>query len=75
MSSGILTMMLIGSLFLGSLAVIAFIWALKTGQFDDEEKFKNAVLFDNEEDLRAAVKLEKKKKELKKQKKENYKPE
>ncbi len=78
MSSGIVAMMLGVSLFLGFIALVAFLWGLKSGQFDDEKKFLNAVQFDNEEDYRSAVKSEQKRKELlkKKQEKEkNYRPE
>ncbi len=78
MSSGIVGMMLGASLFLGGIALVAFLWGLKSGQFDDEEKFLNAVQFDNDEDYRSAVEAEKKKQKLraKKQAKEkNYKPE
>jgi len=32
-------MMLGVSIFLGAIALFAFLWALKSGQFDDEEKF------------------------------------
>lgn len=78
MSSSIVGMMLSVSLFLGFIALIAFLWGLKSGQFDDEAKFLNAVQFDNEEDYQSAVEAEKKKKELLKKKREkekNYKPE
>ena len=78
MSSGIVGMMLGVSLLLGFIALVAFLWGLKSGQFDDEKKFLNAVQFDNEEDYRSAVETQKKKEELlkKKQEKEkNYKPE
>ena len=73
MDGWLIAMMLGGSVFLGGLALIAFLWAVKTGQFDDEEKFLNAVQFDNQEDLNDAIKLEKKKAKLKKEK--NYRPE
>ena len=73
MDGWLIAMMLGGSIFLGGLALIAFLWAVKTGQFDDEEKFLNAVQFDNQEDLNDAIKLEKKKAKLKKEK--NYRPE
>lgn len=72
MDNYIVAMMLGASIFLGGLALSAFLWAVKSGQFDDEEKFLNAVKFDNEEDLRDAYEKEKKKKELKKK---SYKPE
>ena len=65
-------MMLGGSLFLGGIALLGFLWAVKNGQFDDEEKFLNGVKFDNEDDLNDAVEQEKKRKELKKK---SYRPE
>jgi len=73
MDGWLIAMMLGGSIFLGGLALIAFLWAVKTGQFDDEEKFLNAVQFDNQEDLTDAINLENKKKKLKKEK--GYRPE
>ena len=66
MDNGIIIMMLIGSLVLGAIALFAFLWAVNNGQFDDEEKFLNAVKFDSEEDLNDAIEKEKKLKELKK---------
>jgi len=72
MDNYIVAMMLGASIFLGALALSAFLWAIKTGQFDDEEKFLNAVRFDNEEDLNDAYEKEKKKEELRKK---VYKPE
>ena len=44
--------MLATSLIIGLLGLIAFLWGLKNGQFDDEKKMMQSVLFDNEEDLR-----------------------
>ncbi len=76
MSSGIVAMMLGVSLFLGGIALFAFLWGLRSGQFDDQEKFLNAVKFDNEEDLSSAVEAERKRKELReKKKKRRYTPE
>ncbi|QOP46135.1 cbb3-type cytochrome oxidase assembly protein CcoS [Sulfurimonas paralvinellae] len=72
MSNWIIAMMLGVSIFLGSIAVVALIWAIKKGQFDDEEKFLNAVKFDGVEDLNDAANLERKKEELRKK---AYKPE
>ncbi|MFT7003556.1 MAG: cbb3-type cytochrome oxidase maturation protein [Sulfurimonas sp.] len=71
MDTWVIAMMLGASLFLGSIALFAFLWAIKSGQFDDEEKFLNAAKFDGEDELNDAVNLEKKKKALKK----NYRPE
>ncbi|WP_457749263.1 cbb3-type cytochrome oxidase assembly protein CcoS [Sulfurimonas sp.] len=66
MDDWVVAMMLGASIFLGSIALFAFLWALKSGQFDDEEKFLNAVKFDGEEDLNDAVNQERKKEELQK---------
>lgn len=72
MDNLVVAMMLGASLFLGGIALLAFLWAVKNGQFDDEEKFLNAVKFDNEDDLNDAIEQEKKHKELKKK---SYRPE
>ena len=69
MDNWVIAMMLGASIFLGGVALFAFLWAIKNGQFDDEEKFLNAAKFDGE--LNDAVNQERKKKELKR----NYKPE
>ena len=71
MDTWVITMMLGASIFLGAVALFAFLWAIKNGQFDDEEKFLNAAKFDSQEDLNDAVNIEKKREELKKA----YKPE
>ena len=65
MDDNILSLMLFGSLILGSLGVIGFVWGLKSGQFDDEKKFTHGLLFDDEEELRDAAKKEGAKKEAK----------
>ena len=71
MDSWLIVMMLGGSIFLGGLALFAFLWAVKNGQFDDEEKFLNAVKYDGEDELNDAVNLERKKEKLKR----GYRPE
>ena len=71
MDGWLIAMMLGGSIFLGGLALIAFLWAVKNGQFDDEEKFLNAVQYDSEDELNDAVNLERRKEKLKKE----YRPE
>lgn len=71
MDSWVISMMLSVSIFLGAIALLAFLWAIKNGQFDDKEKFLNAAKFDGEDDLNDAINQEKKKEELKKQ----YRPE
>ena len=72
MDSWLIAMMLGASIFLGSIALSAFLWALKSGQFDDEEKFLNAAKFDGTDELNDAVNQERKREEFKKK---NYKPE
>lgn len=64
-------MMMSASIFLGSIALFGFLWAIKSGQFDDEDKFLNATKFDGEEELNDAAKLQRKKENLEK----NYRPE
>ncbi len=71
MDGWLIAMMLGGSIFLGGLALLAFLWAVKNGQFDDEEKFLNVTKYDTEADLNDAVNLERKKEKLKKE----YRPE
>ncbi len=74
MDSWVIVMMLSVSVFLGSLALIGIMWAIKTGQFDDKEKFLNQVQYDGEEELNAAAEHERKKAKMKKKRKE-YRPE
>lgn len=71
MSNWVIAMMLGASIFLGAIALFAFLWAIKNGQFDDQEKFLNGAKFDGEDELNDAVQQELKKEKLKK----NYKPE
>ncbi|MFA5455024.1 MAG: cbb3-type cytochrome oxidase assembly protein CcoS [Sulfurimonas sp.] len=70
MDNWVIAMMLGVSLFLGAVALFAFLWAIRNGQFDDEEKFLNAAKFDGEDELNDALKQEQKKEALKK----SYKP-
>lgn len=72
MDSWVIAMMLGASIFLGGLALIAFLWGIKSGQFDDEEKFLNQALFDGEDELNDAAQQERKKEELRKK---HYRPE
>lgn len=65
MDNWVVGMMLGVSIFLGAVALIAFMWAVKSGQFDDEEKFLNAAKFDGVDELNDALKQEEKIKELK----------
>ena len=71
MSDSIMALMLGVSTFLGALGLIALLWGLRSGQFDDQSKFLDGARFDGEEELRDAVMMEKKKKKaLEKKKKE-----
>jgi cbb3-type cytochrome oxidase maturation protein len=74
MSENIMILMLSVSTFLGALGLIALLWGVKTGQFDDHSKFLDAARYDNEEDLRDAALMEEKKKAREKQKKEKGMP-
>ncbi len=64
MDSWVVAMMLGVSIFLGAIALIAFMWALKSGQFDDEQKFLNATKFDGVDELNEAIAKEKKQKSI-----------
>lgn len=39
------------ALFLGGLGLAAFLWALKSGQFDDLDGAAERILFDDDDDL------------------------
>ncbi len=39
------------ALFLGGLGLVAFLWSLKSGQYDDLEGAANRILFDEDENL------------------------
>jgi len=73
-----IAMILISTL-LGATGLVALLWGVKTGQFDDKSKFIDAARFDSEKDLQDAVLMEQKRKafeEKKKKKKKNdgYRP-
>jgi cbb3-type cytochrome oxidase maturation protein len=77
MSESIVILMISVSTFLGALGLIALLWGVKTGQFDDQSKFIDAARYDGEEELRDAVMMEEKqkaKKQKAKEKKNNYMP-
>ena len=81
MSEGIVSLMIGISTFLGAIGLLALIWAVRTGQFDDHSKFIDAVRHDNEEDLKDAAQMEAKKKAYKEkirqerlEKENNYRP-
>ncbi|RDU70527.1 cbb3-type cytochrome oxidase assembly protein CcoS [Helicobacter aurati] len=54
MSSWVVALMLGVSLCMGFLGLVAFLWGLKNGQFDDKERMMRGVLFDDTEDLNSA---------------------
>lgn len=58
MSVGILGVMLYVSLLLGFLGLLAFIWGIKNHQFDDGDKMRQSVLFDDEDELNFAKEKE-----------------
>jgi len=68
MDDNVVSAMLLVSLGLGSLGLGAFLWGLKTGQFDDANKFLDGALHDSEEDLNVAKKIKDRKDNLKKDK-------
>jgi len=72
MSSNIITLMIGISTFLGALGLAALLWGVKTGQFDDKQKFLDATKFDDEEALRDAARMDDRKKKAKREK--NYQP-
>lgn len=81
MSESIVILMIGVSTFLGALGLIALLWGVKTGQFDDQSKFIDAARYDGEEELKDAVMMEnkkkarqKKKEEKEKEKEKNYMP-
>lgn len=56
MNTTMVAVMLATSIVIGLIGLIAFLWGLKNGQFDDEKKMMQGVLFDGEEDLRHSAK-------------------
>ena len=75
LSENVVILMLGVSTFLGALGLIALLWGVKTGQFDDESKFIDGARYDNEEDLRDAKMMEEKREEREKRRKKEYRPE
>lgn len=65
MNNGVVTMMLSVSLFLGAIALIGVMWAIKSGQFDDEKRMMDSVHDDGEEALNEAAEKDRRKKEYK----------
>ncbi len=51
--------MLIVGIIISAGMLLLFIWAAKTGQFDDSNKMVNGLLFDSVDDLNDAINKEK----------------
>ena len=60
--------MLIVGIIISAGMLFLFIWAAKSGQFDDSNKIVNGLLFDSVEDLNDAINKEKNLKEAKESK-------
>ncbi|GAA6829942.1 cbb3-type cytochrome oxidase assembly protein CcoS [Helicobacter pylori] len=59
MNTEILTIMLVVSVLMGLIGLIAFLWGIKSGQFDDEKRMLESVLYDSTSDLNEAILQEK----------------
>ncbi|WP_187935542.1 cbb3-type cytochrome oxidase assembly protein CcoS [Helicobacter pylori] len=59
MNTEILTIMLVVSVLMGLVGLIAFLWGVKSGQFDDEKHMLESVLYDSASDLNEAILQEK----------------
>ena len=74
-----LIFMLIVGIIISAGLLLIFVWAAKSGQFDDSNKIVNGLLFDSTEDLNDAINKDKNSKEAKENKikseKENSKEE
>jgi len=76
MSDNVIAVMIGISTALGAFGLFALIWGIKTGQFDDKEKFLDGAKYDSQEELQDAIMMEKKKQEaLKRKREKNYRPE
>lgn len=62
MNTEILTIMLVVSVLMGLVGLIAFLWGVKSGQFDDEKRVLESVLYDSTSDLNEAILQEKRQK-------------
>ncbi|WQT14457.1 cbb3-type cytochrome oxidase assembly protein CcoS [Helicobacter pylori] len=62
MNTEILTIMLVVSVLMGLVGLIAFLWGVKSGQFDDEKRMLESVLYDGASDLNEAILQEKRQK-------------
>lgn len=72
MDSWVIAMMLGASLVLGAVALGAFLWGIKNGQFDDEKRMMNQVHYDDEKELNDAASQQRKRESANKK---EYRPE
>jgi cbb3-type cytochrome oxidase maturation protein len=71
----VIAMMLGVSIILAAVALLALLWGLRSGQFDERDKFLDTVHKDGEDELNDAYVMQKRKEEAKKRDKEkNYRP-
>ena len=70
-----LLFMLIVGIIISAGLLLLFVWAPKTGQFDDADRMLNNPLYDSVDDLNDAIKKEQKIKEEKEAKEEKQKKE
>ncbi len=75
MSENIVILMIGVSTFLGALGLLALLWGVKTGQFDDQSKFIDGARYDSEDDMRDAKMMQERKEKRKKDREKNYRPE
>ena len=69
--TGIIALMMFVSILLGVCALFGLLWGIKTKQFEDYSKFLDGTKFDSEDALNDAYKMEQKKKEALKNRKDN----
>jgi cbb3-type cytochrome oxidase maturation protein len=60
MDSEVIRMMIYVSAFVGVLILLIVLWGVKGGQFDDPKKMMEGTLYDTEDDLKEAMKNDKK---------------
>ncbi len=70
-----LLFMLIFGIIISAGLLLLFVWAAKTGQFDDADRMLNNPLYDSVDDLNDAIRKEQKIKEEKEAKEEKQKKE
>lgn len=71
MDDNVVSAMLLVSIGLGALGLSAFLWGLKTGQFDDKNKFLDGALYDGEDDMNTAKKVQDRKEKNMKDREKN----